>query len=115
MKLAFIKNKEIIYSCDKNIKSEEERNFYNCEFIDNGITSECETCPLPCINKKDYDPEDSAARKVLSEMGINISSVNGFGKIMAQYASEIVNDTMAGKKIDVDRLKTIYKIIKKER
>lgn len=115
MKIAFVKSSGIVYSCDKSIKTEAESNFYNCEFIDNGITSECESCPLVCINKKSYNPEDQKAKDILEGMGINISSVGDFGKTMAQYASSIVSDTMSGKKVDIDRLKTIYKIIKEER
>lgn len=115
MKLAFVKNGKILYSCDKNIRTEEEMNFYNCEFIDNGITSECETCNLPCINKKDYNKDSQIARETLAKMGIEMSDISDFGKIMAQYASNIVKDATSGKKIDVDRLKTIYKIIKEER
>lgn len=112
LKIGFIKDSKIVYSCDSNIKSEEESSFYNCDLIDNGITSECKTCPLPCIVKKFKSKSMQEAEKSLERMGFDVKSDDIFGRNMAEYAKNIYNDGLNGSSIDLDRFRLLYKLIK---
>ena len=112
MKIAFIREGQIIYSCDANIKSPEEISYYNCQFIDNGIKSECKTCSLPCITKK-----QKTKSRVLRNMNILGGKEKDFQKesSVATYARGVASDGLSGKPIDIEKFKLIYKILSKNK
>ena len=115
MSIAFIKGDSIIYSCETNIKTPEEASFYNCEFIDNGITDHCESCNLKCIKKdKNSKRRFIRSKKNLEKNGFNLIEEDSSENKIAQYAKRIVSDGLSGKRLDIETFKYIYKIISKK-
>jgi hypothetical protein len=115
MKVAFLKDDSIIYSCEANIKTPEEISYYNCQFIDNDIKSKCKTCNLPCIvkNKKTKIKSIKDLKKA-EKYGFNLLEEGATENKVAKYARKLISDGLSGKGIDVEKFKFIYKIISKK-
>ena len=110
LKIGFITNNKIVYSCDSNVKTKEEENYFSCEFINNDIKTQCKSCDLPCIvknktsrsrisNKNNFEfPEEDLSKET----------------VIAEYAKKILSDSINGKPINVEKFKLIYNIISKK-
>ena len=111
MRIAFISDEKIIYSCDSNIKSPEEISYYSCEFIDNDIKTKCKSCNLPCIVKG----------KTSKKRGVDLSKYkvgNGdYSKesVIANYIKEFADKSIGGRGVDIEKFKLIYSIISKKK
>jgi hypothetical protein len=117
IKIAFIKEGSITYSCDTQIKSIEEINYYNCDFINNGIKSECNACSLPCITKNFKSKSIKKAEEKLKSMGFSVpksEDESRLNTVVANYAKKVFEDGLSGKGIDMDRLKAIYSLVKRK-
>lgn len=110
LKVAFISEGKIVYSCESKLKSEDEKNYYSCEFIDNDIKNQCKSCNLQCIVKKNTSRSRIANGSIPELPKEDLSKES----TIAEYAKKILSDGINGKRIDVEKFKLIYSILSKK-
>ena len=110
LKIAFITGNKIVYSCDSNIKSAEEGNYFSCEFIDNDIKTQCKSCDLPCIVKNKTSRSRVSNNNKIEFPKEDMSKESQ----VAEYAKKILSDSLNGRSINIEKFKLIYSIISKK-
>ena len=107
--------KDIVYSCDINLKDKEEKllNFYNCNSFNYDIKEACYSCPLSCKKnksriKKIKDYKVLEAERIL-ESYRGMISINDF--IIDNAKNELKKEITKESKDIIDKVSIANKIL----